>query len=224
MLNILVASKHSIAPAGLEHLPAHAVMLDSSPGWAASSNALLDAAAEAGEPAIFADDDVTFTAHSLAALPLYQDAADVIGFTLLDAAGRVASAGHVWRDGVLVPRAAERRLIPCYLAHVTTSCIWLSVRALRSGVRFPVWPGVHGEDVAFTYACWLAGLRVAYVPGPVVHPVHAGMVGSTKIRDPQLTARLALNSTARAQWEIDNDVYGAIRRGVVPTGEWELLQ
>ena len=51
---------------------------------------------------------------------------------------------------------------------------------LTAGVRFPVWPGVHSEDVAFTYDCWLHGFKVLYVPNRAEHALEPNGVGATK--------------------------------------------
>lgn len=224
MLSILVASKHGTAPGGLTHLPAHRLLIDNRAGWALAANALLDEAARLGDDAIFVDDDATFTAGSLANLGA-ASGADLIGLTMLNHDDTVASCGHIYSPlGMLVPRALGRAHTPCELAHVTTSCIWLSARALQSGLRFPVWPGIHGEDVAFTYDAWLRGLRVAYVPGPVIHPVHAGQVGATKQAEPNLHARIDLNARHLAAWCQTRDVAGAVARGIIPLGERAIAQ
>lgn len=218
-LSILVASKHGTAPGGLEHLPPHRLLIDTRPGWALAANAVLDEAARLGDDAIFVDDDATFMPDSLSNLTA-AGGADVIGLTMLNGDGTVASCGHLYSPlGMLVPRALSRAHIACELAHVTTSCIWLSARALAAGVRFPVWPGIHGEDVALTYDAWLRGLRVAYVPGPVIHPVHAGAVGATKRAEPRLHERIAVNAAHLAQWCQTHNVAGAVARGVIPMGE-----
>jgi hypothetical protein len=224
-LNILVACKEPRAPGGLEHLPPHTLLTDSRPGWALAANALLDEAARRGGNAIFVDDDATFTPDSLAHLDAFCDRADLIGVTMLNEDRTVANAGFVYSTaGLLVPRATSRAMIPAYLAHVTTSCLWLSARALGAGLRFPVWPGVHGEDVAFTYDAWLRGLRVAYVPGAVIHPVHAGAVGATKRTTPQLREQIALNAQHLTTWMHARGVHAAALAGRIPIGERALRE
>jgi hypothetical protein len=218
MIDILVASKNGTLPGGLEHAPAHDVFLSSAPGWAAASNALLDQAAARGNDVLFLDDDATLTPSTLALLPYYRNTADVFGFTLLSGPF-VASAGFSVRpDGGLNPAQTPRDIMtPALVAHVTTSAIYLSARVVRAGIRFPIWPGAHLEDVAFTHACWLAGFKVAYLPGAVDHYITPEGGGITKSADPAFDAQKEVNLNALRGWMIERDVLGAIAAGVIPS-------
>lgn len=224
MLNILVATKDGTVPTGLEHLaqPYH-LMVSTATGWASAANDLLDDAAELGGDALFLDDDAILTETTLARLPALYDKAEVFGFTLVDEDGHITSAAHeLYPTGQIWPRSAAMAGTPAYVAHVTTSAIYLKGSVLRSGVRFPIWPGVHKEDVAFTFACWLAGQRVMYIPGKVIHPLMDSHVGRTKAQEQGLAEKLELNNVALTQWMIDNKIMEAARAGRIPFGSRKL--
>jgi hypothetical protein len=224
MLNILVSTKDGTVPTGLEHLaqPYH-LMVNSAPGWAHAANALLDEAAELGGDALFLDDDAILTETSLTRLPALYDKAEVFGFTLIDEDGHITSAAHeLHPTGQIWPRSAAMAGTPAYVAHVTTSAIYLKESVLRAGVRFPIWPGVHKEDVAYTLACWLAGQRVLYVPGKVIHPLTDSHVGRTKAQEQGLQAKLELNNAALTQWMIEHRIMEAARAGRIPFGSRKL--
>lgn len=224
MLDVLVASKDGHHPRGLECIPwPRAFHVSTLPGWALASNALLDTAAAAGHDVLFLDDDVTLTEDTFRLLPDYLDKADVFGFTLTDGQ-RVVSAGYeLCPDGALLPRPASLVDTPAYLAHVTASALYIKHAVLAAGVRFPVWPGVHSEDVAFTYDIWLHGFRVAYVPGRVEHPMPAGNVGQTKAQTPGLAEKLAQNTTLLWQWMEERGVMATARAGRIPFGSRVIL-
>jgi hypothetical protein len=224
MLNILVACKEPTTPGGLEHIMGDwTIHYNSEPGWGQAANKLLDLAAEVGGDALFLDDDAILTEHTLARLPALYDRAEVFGFTLVDEDGHITSAAHeLHPTGQIWPRSAAMAGTPAYVAHVTTSAIYLKESVLRSGVRFPIWPGVHKEDVAFTLACWLAGQRVLYIPGKVIHPLMDSHVGRTKAQEDRLAEKLELNNVALTQWMIDNKVMEAARAGRIPFGSRKL--
>lgn len=228
MLNILVACKEPTTPGGLEHIPGvqgrdWQIIYDLAPGWAVASNALLDLAAELGGDALFLDDDATLTETTLLRLPELYDRAEVFGFTLVDEQGHITSAAHeLYANGQIFPRSAAMAGTPAYVAHVTTSAIYLKESVLRAGVRFPIWPGIHKEDVAFTFSCWLAGQRVLYIPGKVIHPLEDIGVGRTKAQEQGLQAKLDLNNVALTQWMIDHKVMEAARAGRIPFGSRKL--
>lgn len=228
MLNVLVACKEPTTPGGLEYIPGEflrdwRVIYNSSPGWANASNQLLDYASAEGGDALFLDDDAILTETSLARLRALYDRAEVFGFTLVDELGHITSAAHeLHPSGQIFPRSAAMAGTPAYVAHVTTSAIYLKESVLRAGVRFPVWPGVHKEDIAFTLACWLAGQRVLYVPGKVVHPLGDAHVGRTKAQEQGLSEKLELNNIALTQWMIDHKIMEAAREGRIPFGSRKL--
>jgi GT2 family glycosyltransferase len=225
MIDVLVSSKHKQAPAGLEHLPwEYELIVSDTSGWAKCSNDLLDSAAARGRDALFIDDDVTLTEDTFNAVKHFWGAADVFGVTLCYPSEteqvRVQSSGYqadsqarVWPAPVwLVDQ-------PAYLAHVTASCMLIKADVLKAGVRFPVWPGVHSEDVAFTYDVWLHGFRVAYMPGLAFHNIAQG-VGATKRHDESLQARLTENKDMLTQWIADKGVRAALARQKIPVGAW----
>lgn len=199
MLNILVASKAPHAPGGLEHLDVpYALHTSSIAGWAAASNALLDHAAALGGDALFLDDDTALTAGCLDSVRAHYDQADLFGLDLHDLSGaRQAGARHVLTvEGAIVDWVEAG---PAYVAHVSTSAVYLTARTIQSGLRFPVWPGVHWEDVAFCFDAWARGFRVAAAPGRVDHAIDGG-VGATKRHDPAFWERWALNRQHFAGW------------------------
>lgn len=176
-LTILVASKAGRAPQGLEHLGDYRLIVNDVAGWGAASNALLKEAASLGGDALFCDDDVTFTAASLDGVQAHIGKADIFGVDLhtLDHI-RQAGARHTW-DGAGIHDWVESG--PAYVAHVTASAMYLTASALKAGVQFPIWPGLHWEDVAFCFSAWAKGLTVLAVPGLTYHAVEGG-IGATK--------------------------------------------
>lgn len=219
VVDVLVASKTGREPGGLECLPpwASRVLVDSRPGWAAAANALLDQAAEAGHDALFIDDDVTILPETFAGFGRYYPLADVFGFRLRGQPGQRDQVGWGLRQENHWPDRA------CYLAHVTASLMYVRADVLKTGVRFPYWPGLHFEDIQFTYDCWLRGFAVAYLPLPARHdiaPTPAGMIGSTLRHGTDLQARRELNHRHLDRWAEANDLRGAAIDGRIPFGVW----
>ena len=217
MLNILVACKEQKAPGGLEHLGPHRIVYSTLPDWAAAANALLSQAQALGGDALFCDDDVTFLPQSLVGVRRYSDCADLFGLDLHDMTGaRQAGARHTLDEhGALADWVHPG---PAYVAHVSTSAIYLKANVLQSGVRFPEWTGIHWEDVAFCLDAWLFGLRVMAVPGRVDHAIVGG-VGATKRHDARFWERWALNRQCFAKWCAERGVVGDAR---IPIGAREL--
>jgi len=221
MLNVVVACKEPKTPAGLEYIPwPYRLELDSRPGWALASNVLLDRAAVLGGDVLFLDDDAILTPDTFGPMRELYDRADVFGFRLTAEDGAPVSFGYeLHTNGLLLPRRDAN--VAAYCAHVTTSAIYLKQSVVRAGVRFPVWPGIHSEDVAFTFDCWLAGFSVLYTPGTIIHPLHEG-VGRTKKADADLSNRLAVNAMHLQLWMRDRGVMEAARRGIIPFGSAEV--
>src|SRR5688572_4999813 len=145
------------------------LLVDTRAGWSEAANALLDEAARLGTGALFLDDDITWTPDAGRALLAYQDSADMLGFDLhLPQGHRQFDVHHLLTaEGALVGINPD---VPCYVAHVSTSCCYLSARLIADArVRFPVWPGTHYEDVAYALSAWMHGYTVAYVGGVVIH-------------------------------------------------------
>lgn len=198
MLYVLCATAGERQPQGLEHAPAHTYWEDTRKGWAAAANALLDHAADAGADALFIDDDITLLPETFADIDQWRADDTLVGFKLLDG-GRVVSAGHMLTTGGLLlpnPNPAQ----PCYLAHVTASAMWIPHAVLAAGVRFPDWPGVHGEDVAFTLDVWMHGFKVLYWPSPVLHALAPNGIGLTKANERDLGPRLLENARMLGKW------------------------
>lgn len=220
VLNILIACKEPKAPGGLEHIGAHRVLYNTRIGWAEASNALLDQAATLGGDALFLDDDVTLTETSLDGVRAHYEQADLFGLDLHDMSGaRQAGARHALdSDGALHDWVQPG---PAYVAHVSTSAIYLKASVLQSGVRFPIWPGIHWEDVAFCLDAWLQGFKVLAVPGDVHHAIEGG-VGATKRHDAHFWEKWARNRQAFGQWCGDNCVMAAMSQGTIPIGAQSL--
>lgn len=218
MLDVLIATTGARMPGGLEHIPGeYRVLTDTRTGWARSANALLDEADYAGHDALFLDDDVTILPETFAAMQTWLPLADVIGFQLWDnARARIVSAGHVLHGGALLPNVRQQE--PGYLAHVTASLLYIKRRVIRAGVRFPEWPGVHSEDVAFTYDAWLRGYRVLYWPSPALHDIQPNGIGATKAHTESLADRLGQNTSYLHDWMAARGVWDAAARGDIPVG------
>lgn len=212
MLNILCATKGDRRPAGLEYAPAHVYLEDTRTGWALSSNALLDWAAESGHDALFLDDDVTLLPRTFADMARWYAPNTLVGFQFRDG-GRIISCGHyLTPSGVLLPNPHPHT--PAYMAHVTASAMYIPHAILAAGVRFPAWPGVHSEDVAFTYAVWLAGFKVLYWPSVVLHSVAENGIGATKVHEADIGRRLLENSQRLGAWMNEHHVLARVPMGV----------
>lgn len=196
-LTILVASKAGRTPQGLEHLGDYRLIVNDAAGWGAASNALLKEAASLGGDALFCDDDVTFTADSLAGVLSHADKADIFGLDLhtLDHI-RQAGARHTW-DGTEIHDWVQSG--PAYVAHVTASALYLTAASLKAGVQFPIWPGLHWEDVAFCFSAWATGLKVAAVPGLTYHATLGG-IGATKRYDEAFWEKWHANRSRFYAW------------------------
>ena len=220
MRNILVACKEKKAPGGLEHAGVHRVLYDTSVPWSVAANALLDAGAALGGDALFLDDDVTLTETSLDGVRQWYDRADIFGLDLHDLSGqRQAGARHILDEHGALHDWMQAG--PAYVAHVSTSAVYLKASVLQSSVRFPVWPGIHWEDVAFCLDAWLQGFRVLAVPGYVHHAIEGG-AGSTKRYDARFWERWALNRQHFSGWCVEREVVGALVEGRIPMGAREL--
>jgi hypothetical protein len=223
--DVLVATKDGCdtSAMGLAHLPDPEYLLHSSRtrGWAVAANEVIDAGVQEDRAdwLLFCDDDIELTEWTLQFLPKYSLAAEVFGFTLVPSQGGMVSAGHVFgSEGSLVPQTGPALMIPAYVPHVTASCMLIKREVLEAGIRFPVWPGVHSEDVAFTLDCWLHGFRVAYLPGLVWHHMASPGVGATKTGEPDLDQKLALNRLHLQQWMCEKGIAQACADGRIPLG------
>lgn len=225
MLNILVASKEPKEPGGLEYLPPHRVIYSHAVPWGRAANDLIEQAAQLGGDAIFCDDDVTFQKESLFHLntrlgqsfgghfgkTLYE-LGDAFGFDLHDTSNtRQAGARHILADDGSIPEWVHPG--PAYVAHCSTSAIYLKQSALRSGARFPEWPGIHWEDVAYCMDLWAHGCKVMAVPGLVLHDIVGG-VGATKRHSPEFWQKWQHNQAAFRQWCAEHDLSKVVRGAV----------
>jgi GT2 family glycosyltransferase len=214
MLNILVACKEIKTPGGLEYAGETQLFYSTLPSWAEAANTLIDHAAEHGGDALFLDDDVTLTAGCLDSVYQHYEAADLFGLDLHDLSGaRQVGARHILTDEGMI----EDWIFPgpAYVAHCSTSAMYIKASALRSAVRFPIWPGQHWEDLYYCMEAWRQGLKVLAVPGRVNHAIEHG-VGATKRHDPQFWPRWIHNRQAFEAWRAGAD----LRR--VPRGAIEL--
>ncbi len=220
VIAVLCATKGDRRPQGLEHVPEPRIYLESTiTGWAAASNALLDEAAVRGCDALFLDDDVTLTPRTFADMEKWLSPDTLVGFQCRDS-GRVISAGHfVTEGGILLPN--PRPHTAAYMAHVTASAMYIPHAILASGVRFPHWPGLHSEDVAYTYAVWMAGFKVLYWPSPVLHHVASNGIGATKAHENDMGRRLLENLRCLGEWINES---GALSRVPMGITMWEAQQ
>lgn len=218
-LIVLVACKEPKEPGGLKHLGKHTVLYDSSPGWGAASNALLDKAAELGGDVIFCDDDVEFTAESLAGVKEHYDQADLFGLDLHDLDGRrqVGARHMMYTDGTLHDWVHAG---PALIAHCSTSAMYLKAAAVKA-LRFPIWDGLYWEDVTLCLDAWLKGFRVAAVPGYVHHDIGWGS-GATKRHTEDFWAKERANYQAFVAWCEAQGVRAALGDGRIPVGAQSL--
>lgn len=221
MLNVLVACKEPREPGGLRCARAdeQRILYDTSYGWSNASNNLLDKAAALGGDALFIDDDTELTPGCLDHVFSYYDRASLFGLDLHDMSGaRQAGARHTMSlDGGLHDWVQPG---PAYVAHCSTSAMYIKAEALAV-LRFPVWAGVHWEDVAFCLDAWLHGLRVMAVPGRANHAIEGG-VGATKRHTPEFWAKWHTNRNALVSWCNERGVGAALAQGVIPVEVREL--
>jgi GT2 family glycosyltransferase len=217
MLDILCATLGR-APLGLEYAPQPSRLLtDSRKGWGAASNALLDQAAAAGHDALFLDDDVELLPETFKDFDRSYPLADVFGWRLRAPSGKAISYGFVLHpNGALWPNV--NATVASHVAHVTASVLYIKHAVLAAGVRFPIWPGIHHEDVAFTYDCWLRGFNVAYLPYDAIHHIHESGMGATKAHVEDLSRRKGENERLLAAWAETHGVMDAARAGRIPFG------
>lgn len=214
MLNILVACKTQKEPGGLAHVGACCIHYDTSPNWASAANALLAQAQSIGGDALFLDDDTELTPGCLDAVFSHYSRASLFGLDLHDMGGRrQAGARHtIDQAGNLADWTHPG---PAYVAHVSTSAIYIKAEAL--GLRFPEWDGIHWEDVAFCLDAWLHGFRVMAVPGLIHHAIVAG-VGATKRGDADFWEKWARNRQSFGQWMGERGVIRALADERIPMG------
>jgi hypothetical protein len=218
LILLATAPGNTRRPEGLERLGALDMLVDTRPGWAEAANALLDQAAERGQDALFLDDDITWTPDATRALLAHRGSADMLGFDLwLPQGHRQYDVHHVVTPAGAIIGCNPPG--PCQVAHVSTSCCYLSARLIADRrVRFPVWPGTHYEDLAYALSAWLHGYTVAYVGGTVIHHM-AGPAGATKGADPQTLAKQAMNRQYFANWCYERKVRDAATEGGrIPVG------
>lgn len=217
-----VASKHNDVPAGLS-VPDTQVLIETCAPWGVAANNLLDRfiGETTAEWLLFADDDIEVCDITFAGLDKMKDRADIWGFCLCYPNGNVQSAGHIYLspDAPLTPLNSypHRLLWPSYVAHVTASCFLLNRRVIKGGLRFPLWPGQHYEDVLFTLYAWMCGYKVAYWPGPCIHDCDSG-VGRTKGQEADFEERRKVNHGLLMEWQEQVGLKAALQNGVVPLG------
>lgn len=209
MLSILVACKEPRLPKGLEHAPTQHVIQSTAAPWGRAANELLDQCQKWGADALFLDDDTMLTAASLDGVRAHYDQADLFGLDLhvLSTAERQAGARHL---------ADMREWVhpgPAYVAHVSTSAIYIKAGAIACGLRFPEWDGIHWEDVAFCFDAWARGLRVMAVPGLVYHDIQGG-AGATKRHTPEFWAKWHANKAAFESWRGERDLSAVLQEAV----------
>lgn len=216
MLDVCIATLGKRKPTGLRYLGTEGVdyriLTDSSAPWGAAANALLDASEN---DVLFMDDDIELlpkTVPPKCALNWLAPDADVIGFMLRDPfnTGKLPQGPYICsaQGGQVHPLPAAvggAMLKPVYCAHVTASLLYVKRSAIDGGLRFPVWPGSHYEDVAFTMDAWVKGFKVAFVP-LLAHHHMSNAAGATKGVDPDFEARRAQNLGLFQQWCIDNGI------------------
>jgi hypothetical protein len=207
---ILVACKEPRLPKGLEHAGTQHIIQSNAVPWGRAANELLDQCQKWGTDALFLDDDTTLVGGSLDGVHSHYDQADIFGLDLhvLSTGERQAGARHLGDMTEWVHSG------PAYVAHVSTSAVYIKASAISSGLRFPEWDGIHWEDVAYCFQAWLLGLRVLAVPGLVYHDIQEG-AGATKRHDPAFWARWGKNKTAFEQWCGERDLSSVPREAVL---------
>lgn len=218
-----VASKDGSLPAGI---PVDAQVFRSNLApWAEGANKIIDDFASYGDHPFlcFLDDDITLLRHSFEDMFDQLSGADVWGPMLVypqNRGGGIQSAGHVYtriEGAELSPltQFPNAVLWPQYVAHVSASCFLISKKVAQAGIRFPVWPGAHYEDVAFTLDCWLKGFKVGYWPTPVIHDCNDG-VGNTKGGDSDFEEKRRTNLMRLHMYYKDIDLPARLKDGTVP--------
>lgn len=228
MVDVLCATKGERRPAGLENLPFDwEYFEDRSSHWGKAANNLLDLAAERGNDAIFLDDDVEILPTTFDSFLPHQDAAEVFGFSLLGPALNgvgIQSSGTilVMAKGDLILGSLDHEIIgmtiPVYLAHVGTCLCYIKKEVLKSGVRFPIWGGMHFEDAAFCYDVWRNGFRCLRLPSVGIHHGAPNGAGITKGNDPMFVIKRDINFRAFREWIEETGLVADCQAKKVPLG------
>lgn len=224
MIDVLIATLGEREPAGLEQLGDYRVLTSRVTPWAVAANMLLG---QAENDVLFLDDDITLEEDILTAITPYYDKADIFGFLLCSETIKdgyrsytPASWGFTLNKSGLLP--LSERAHPSYVAHATASCLYIKQHVLKSGLRFPLWPGTHYEDVAFTVDAWLRGFKVLYLPCLVGHALTEQGAGQTKSQQVDLERTRAINRHYLSAWMLEHDVYTAIDEGRIPSEPWKV--
>lgn len=219
MIDVLIATAGHRDPIGLHHihLP-YEVHKCTLPGWSAAANKLLDEAAARGRDAIFIDDDIELLPNTFEYLEDYLPYADLFGFNMMSPKGVHLQGGAVFHvdKTTFSMSLAPRHSVPCHIPHVTASLMYIKNPLLKSKVRFPIWPGLQHEDIAYTLNAWLSGFKVAVLPSDAIHHVDSLHHGATKGKEPFFEQRATHNLNIVNAWFKKNDIHQHMLDGDIP--------
>jgi O-antigen biosynthesis protein len=125
---------------------------------------------------ILMDDDVVLNADTFSTVEKYYNDADIFGFKLLFPDGAIQHAGGFIRGsqighlGFREPADSPEFMVPRYVAHATTSLIYIKRHVLKKlGGMAENYPGMQFEDVDFNIRAIKAGFRILNLPQSAVH-------------------------------------------------------
>lgn len=124
---------------------------------------------------VLMDDDVFISSDTLRPVDDYRNDADIFGFKLKYADGRIQHAGGIYRSGMIghIGINEENRPAfdtPYYVCHATTSLVYVKRHVFdRIGGMAEDIPGIQCEDVDFSFRAIKQGLKILYLPSEAVH-------------------------------------------------------
>lgn len=124
---------------------------------------------------ILMDDDVFLEPDTFSLVDRYYDQADIFGFKLKYPDGTIQHAGGVYRNneiGHIGWKAEDNGKfdMPYFTCHLTTSLVYIKRKVLDELKGMAVdYPGMHFEDVDFSFRALKAGFCLLYLPSPAFH-------------------------------------------------------
>lgn len=176
--------------------------------WAEAINIGL-AQTDGESDVILMDDDVFLRPDTFSDLESNYDAADIFGFKLLFADGRIQHAGGIFRGGMGHIGFGEvdggQYDEPAYVCHVTTSLTYIKRHVINELKGMALLPGVQFEDVDWSLRALKANFRILYLPGAAVH-----LESATKKFMPQFQEKMAEAVAEVGRRHLSSDSFRAL--------------
>lgn len=226
MIDIVVVTQNDKLPLGLEFIKDEFNLIVEKEGrWEIAANRALD---KTNHDVLFLDDDIELNKETFRLLNVFKGKIDLIGFTLYNIFNnekKLQTTGFKLDivDNAPIISETNDPKTPKLLAHVTTSLIYISKKTIDCGIRFPTWPGLHKQDVAFSIDAWLHGLKVAHIPGDAIHRQEIYGIGPTVWNKENRKELMQLNRQCLADWMQEKNVVEKAQKGIIPLGIMPLI-